>query len=132
MTAPKNDKARKEWLAGLKPGGEAMAVDEVGSVLFYGTVILSNRGQGWHLGGRYFTKATGKEIGRKSQLSWLASPTKEGRETHRKAVRVRECRGKLSAVGYYGWMGIEKKFTDAQILAVSAILWPESGKEPGQ
>lgn len=120
MTAPKNDKARKAWLAGLKDKSVVAVLDDRGSVTFVGQVTFYSYAQAWSINGRRYTVKTGKRSG---SAGWIVPAT----DAMKTALAVKQAadraRDKLSRIGWQ-WT----QFTDDQILAVSAILWPEQSK----
>lgn len=118
MTAPKNDKARKAWLAGLKDGDEVAIVNERGDCHL---VKIHRRSFAFHCAGREFTLRGGKRIKRErydNTPTYLMPITEE----MRRRKYVEGLRERLIAACRSSGM---REFTDAKILAVSAILWPE-------
>jgi len=117
----KNDKARKEWLAGLKDGDIIASEDAHG--VRVGKVSRSGYKRGgecfWLNGARY-TVATGRKItrpGYSSTLAWLIPATDEIKRTH----DITQKRERIIASCSHSGL---RAFTDAQILAIAAILWP--------
>lgn len=119
----RNDAARKAWLQGLKDGDEVAWVGSGqtqiitvrrGHAAFYWTSGTQHNNRVTHS----FTFATGKGV--KTDYSdsadgWLWPVTDE----HRQAVRAHEARHALRTAH---WSSAD--FTDDQILAAAAALWP--------
>jgi hypothetical protein len=127
MTAPKNDKARKAWLAGLKDGDEVAVIDSSGEALDICAVRRTNRDDLFTTQGGYFTLKTGRRcLGYPDAIgySWLVPVTQELRDKSAKHKLAGAARMEIGRITGYEWR-YGKRFTDAQILAVSAILWPE-------
>lgn len=118
MTAPKNDKARKAWLAGLKGGDHAAALDSEGNVTAVGPVTWSAHSALWSLSGRRYTAKTGK---REGGTGWLVPVTDEMKKNFELERAASAARDKIRQLSYWDW----NRFSSTQILAVSAILWPE-------
>ena len=113
---PKLDKARKEWLAGLKAGDSVAAVRADGLILGIGPVSISYRNNGWRLDGiGVFTPKTGKRSD-----SWIVPLTDELTAAYSRKKHVDTVTEKLSRIHWSAW----SRFTEEQILAVDAILWP--------
>jgi hypothetical protein len=128
----KNDKARKEWLAGLKDGDEVAMVDEDGEVRGIGPVQHRLYPPSFGVDSQRFTLRTGKRIAAGSTAGgWIVPLTDDVRARHEQEKRVLRAIDRLQQIGRFwgstGW----RQFTDDQILAVSAILWPEQKQEGG-
>lgn len=116
FTPPKNDKARKTWLASLKDGDEVAWIAE-GSGPRRVTV---KRGRDMFVGQNcQFTFATGKgKINNwRSTDGWIVPL-----DAVRQEVRATEARERLERVKWQSW---QKQATDEQALACAAIMWPE-------
>ena len=116
MNPPKNDKARKAWLASLKDGDEVAWVAE-GSGPRRVTV---KRGRDTFTSQHcQFTLATGKgkTDNWRSTDGWIVPLGPVLRET-----RVGEARERLERVKWQSWHG---KVSDEQSLACATILWPD-------
>jgi hypothetical protein len=126
MERPKNDKARKAWLAGLNDGNEAAWLD--GDTYRIGIIkrdveeseirlVCGGLAVGW------FTTATGKGVHVERTIGWLIPVTAEIKAKVAHRAKVHGLRRVLSGRCFY------VEFTDDQILAVTAILWPEVVKK---
>lgn len=125
--AQKNDKAHKAWLAGLKDGDEAAVIDDDGACHGVGIVYRYKSRDEISLGSFRFTAKIGRSsLGhyRATGFCWLVPVTDELRAAASKRKAVDETEDQLSKVRFTQW----RQFTDDQLLAVSAILWPEQSK----
>lgn len=122
MTPPKNDKARKEWLASLKDGDEVAILGDRQSVI---TIIRRCRYREEFTDDqcRRFTLATGKERDGWGNR-WIVPLTDELRAQIVRDETVARARGKLSRL-YFARHAIDDAVTDDQALACAAIMWPE-------
>lgn len=127
MTAPKNDKARKAWLAGLKDGEEVANVTDDGRVLGFGPVNRSLHDPCFLFGAQTgnrprFSLATGKAKPYYWHAEgWIVPKTPELVEQHKLNVLARAACVELGKMSEYQW----RQLPTEKILAVSAILWPE-------
>lgn len=115
MTAPKNDKARKAWLAGLKNGDVVAAINEHGEVIEVAAIRWLKFAGMWDAGRHRYLEKSGKRSGRDG---WIVPVTDEQRAEFSKKKAADFARGKLGAA--YHRAGF-REFTDDQILAVSGL-----------
>ncbi len=130
MTAPKNDKARKEWLAGLKTGDLVAVIDDAGALLDVFKVTRRDVCEDfWVSCWGSFTLKTGRGKGKSGGArggTWLAQVTDEMRARHESRQAAGRARDRLSGIDPIGgW----RMFSDEQVVSAAAILWPESGKD---
>ncbi len=124
MTPPKNDKARKEWLASLKDGEKVAVCDDrdrmrIASISYRAmhrqVFYVTESGQ--------FTVATGKRVG---SDAWIIPLTDELRKQIARATLVTSARTKMAGVMFAPWgFNVTGAATDDQALACAAIMWPE-------
>ncbi len=114
---PKLDKARREWLAGLKDGDEVAILTERGywrAIVsrYYDEFSTGNGSGSYTLGsGQKFLRRGHSGYG--STPAWLVPPTDEMRATW----RMEELRTKVKlAVG---------SLTNEQVVAIAAVLFPD-------
>lgn len=119
---PKNDKARKAWLASLKDGDEVVWQTQAGTVLVGTVSTFRDR---FSVCDRAFTLKTGtaaagwnRQSGHYLADGWLVPVTDELRSQAAHAC----ARDQLKRLNWTDW---QHKFTSEQILAVAAILWPK-------
>jgi len=117
----KNDKARKEWLAGLRVGDVVAVLDENGAVTAVDAVSWSRYSRSWGVGGGRYTEKTGKRAGR---AGWIIPATEEMKAATAKRKSASLARDRLRGTTYWDW----NKIGDDQVLAAAAILWPESAE----
>ena len=120
MNPPKNDKARKEWLASLKDGDEVAVCDDRGRMMVASVI----RYKYFHLtGSGEYTVATGKRVRREG---WMLPLTDEHRKQIARAALVTSARTKMAGVLFAPWgFNVTGAATDDQALACAAIMWPE-------
>ncbi len=114
--APRNDATRKAWLRNLKEGDEVAWIDG------YRPKIISvkrDRDGNFKYQSYHFTQATGKGKANnyRDTKGWIVPITDECRRIVA-AYKARE--DLVEAMSRSGL----KEFSDEQILAVAAILWP--------
>lgn len=121
MNPPKNDKARKEWLASLKDGEEVVVIGEskmsttkVSRCKYHPEFTDDQR--------RTFTLASGKEVGKNC---WLVPLTEEHKRQIQRTQLFASARSRMNRVGFMPWSCLDVKATDEQALACAAIMWPE-------
>lgn len=128
--APKNDKARKAWLAGLKDGDEVANITDDGRVLGFGPVHRSQNGPYFLFGAQVgcrslFTVKSGKaQPAHWHAEGWIVQKTPGLVEQHKLNVLARAACVELGRMSEYQW----RQLPTDKILAVSAILWPEQAK----
>jgi hypothetical protein len=124
VTPPKNDKARKEWLASLKDGDEVVVIGE-SKMLITKVRRCNYRSEFTDDQRRTFTLASGKEIGGKR---WIVPLTSALLEQIMHSIQVQNARSRMSNVAFAGFAyhsAGAQKATDDQALACAAIMWPE-------
>ncbi len=112
MAAPKNDKARKAWLAGLKDGDEVGIQYVVGGDPRIIRIDSVDRGKIRIVHSSFRRTDGGCDCGH------YLVPISEELRTKERLMKLRYKIGEAIGLGGYG-------LTDKQILAIAAILWPE-------